>query len=378
MTRVISLAVLLGVLALVAVLFYMVMASFIVPMFMAVVLVVMFRPLHQWFMVKCNGRGHAATALTTITILLIVLAPIMGVGFQAAREGRRFIQHYESSRGQGDVLNVDQQVTKALRQLRIEVSDEQRREIVRAIDDRVAEFRDTLVAGGLKVLAKTIVGVLIMIVALYFFLLDGPAMIDTMMYLVPMEDRHKQELLDRFTSVSRSVVVATLLAAVVQGLLAGIGFAVAGMPAVFLLMALTTLLAMVPFVGSISVWLPSCVYLYAIEERMGAAVGLAIYGTVVISQVDNLIKPAVLHGQSRLHPLFALLSVLGGVQALGPIGILVGPMAVAFLQTLLNMLRSELQRIDHDARPERSGPRAPLAPLLHRLRQTVNRRRLAR
>ena len=58
--------------------------------------------------------------------------------------------------------------------------------------------------------------------------------------------------------------------------------------------------------------------------------------------VDNLVKPLVLHGRSNLHPLLALLSVLGGVQALGPIGIFVGPMVVAFLQTLLNMVHAEL------------------------------------
>jgi predicted PurR-regulated permease PerM len=225
-----------------------------------------------------------------------------------------------------------------------------------------------------RVAVKTLVGVLIMIISLYFFLLDGPAMSETVMHLFPLDDRHKEELFERFVSVSRSVVVATLVAAVVQGLLAGIGFAVVGMPAVFLLMALTMLLAMVPFVGSISVWLPCALYLY-VQERTGAAIGLALYGTLIISQVDNLIKPAILHGQSRLHPLFALLSVLGGVQALGPIGILVGPMAVAFLQTLLKMLRTELVRLDEDSAPPPPDRQVMLVPLLHRMRHALNRRR---
>ena len=69
---------------------------------------------------------------------------------------------------------------------------------------------------------------------------------------------------------------------------------------------------------------------------------LAIFGTAVVSTVDNIVKPVVLHGRSNLHPLLALLSVLGGIQVLGPIGIFVGPMVVAFLQTLLNLLHDEL------------------------------------
>jgi predicted PurR-regulated permease PerM len=83
-----------------------------------------------------------------------------------------------------------------------------------------------------------------------------------------------------------------------------------------------------------------------VEGRPGAALMLAVYGAGVISTVDNFIKPMVLHGQSNLHPLLALLSVLGGVQALGPIGIVVGPMVVVFLQTILKILQRELLSID--------------------------------
>ena len=72
----------------------------------------------------------------------------------------------------------------------------------------------------------------------------------------------------------------------------------------------------------------------------------------MVSTVDNIVKPAVLHGRSKLHPLLALLSVLGGIQVLGPIGIFVGPMAVAFLQTLLNMLRDELTAMQAGPTPE--------------------------
>jgi hypothetical protein len=100
-----------------------------------------------------------------------------------------------------------------------------------------------------------------------------------------------------------------------------------------------------------------------------------------VSQADNIIKAWVLHGQSKLHPLLALLSVLGGVQALGPIGILVGPMAVAFLQTLLAMLQSELAHIDRGTSVEtavvqRPSPvQQPWAPLLRRIRRMGRRPR---
>jgi predicted PurR-regulated permease PerM len=98
---------------------------------------------------------------------------------------------------------------------------------------------------------------------------------------------------------------------------------------------------MVPFIGAAAVWVFVCLYLFYVGSTT-AAIVLAIYCVTVVSMIDNLIKPMVLHGQANLHPLLALLSVIGGIQTLGPIGILVGPMLVAFLQALLNMLNKEL------------------------------------
>jgi predicted PurR-regulated permease PerM len=86
---------------------------------------------------------------------------------------------------------------------------------------------------------------------------------------------------------------------------------------------------------------PVCLWVFFVQDRHAAAIVLAIYCGGV-SMLEYYIKPLVLHGRSNLHPLLALLSVLGGVQALGPIGIIVGPMAVAFLQTLLEMVNKEM------------------------------------
>ncbi|MEM7314175.1 MAG: AI-2E family transporter [Planctomycetota bacterium] len=141
--------------------------------------------------------------------------------------------------------------------------------------------------------------------------------------------------------------MGAILTAIAQGILAGIGYAcVWGTESLFMLVILTTIAAMIPFFGAGLIWVPVCVHLAFVEERFPAAIGLGLYGFFIISMADNIIKPWVLKGQSNLHPLFALLSVLGGVQALGPIGVLVGPMIVAFLQSLLNILHRDLKRMD--------------------------------
>jgi len=473
MSRMASFVTLLVILLAFAALFLRVMASFLLPMFLAVLLVVMFRPVHQLILVRCRGRERLAAGLTTLAILAIVLAPMTFVLVQAGDEAKSLVGKWDkktlnqkftqlrekvglelppqdiinklnaiagelaglsnADAEEGDKLRDDLQeldgkvhqfaldlrqtgdlnrekpaawmvnrdseaVLRHLRQFDEDLhalnefasddagfgealaaargdletlqsdllgsqfkrwlkqqahpSDEQ----LDALKTQAEEYANALARGGAQyaggVIADVLVGFGVLIVALYYFLADGPAMIKTFMRLSPLEDRYEEQLLQEFTTVSRAVVVATLLSAVVQGLLAGVGYFFAGLGSVALLTMLTMLFALIPFVGGTLVWLPCCIWLF-VEGRPTAALVLFVYCVVVVSMSDNIVKPLVLQGQSNLHPLLALLSVLGGVKAMGPIGIVVGPMVVAFLQALLKMFQTELDLLGqspHDSK----------------------------
>lgn len=473
MNRIVSFIVLTAILLLFGALFYRVVAGFLLPLFLALVLVVLFRPLYLWMVRKCKGRSRLAAVLTTIIVLLAVLLPFTMVLTVAGVELTGMIMDVRTSREQFDeeldglrdkfqlrlpqpVAELDEKMAAmfdhaasadwiALRKsdpdavawlesLRPELQARQAADpeidtgpadaaltaLERNLGDfadaeprteafnnalaaarneyyslrgrlvqvfyadaeghRAGRFRTWMVLranptrqqidelrgqflqflgleslGGIAVSTGTAVGraligfifgLIVMTISIYYFLADGPEMVDSLMRLSPLDRRHVSQLLTEFDKVSRAVVMATLLSALAQAVLGGIGYWLAGFESTFLLTVLTLVLAMIPFVGAAAVWAPCCLWLLFVEQRMPAAIMLGIYGVAVISTVDNLIKPYVLHGQSNLHPLLALLSVLGGVQALGPIGIFVGPMAVAFLQALLHMLQSELKTID--------------------------------
>ncbi|QDT10210.1 AI-2E family transporter [Planctomycetes bacterium K23_9] len=192
------------------------------------------------------------------------------------------------------------------------------------------------------ILLKSGIGLVILIISAYFFLVDGPAMIRTLMRLSPLDDNYERRLLLEFDKTSRAVVLASIASAVAQGLLAAIAFYFCGLQSIVLLFLITCLMALIPFLGAASVWIPCAIYVGAVDQRWGVAAFLAIYGALVVSSIDNVIKAYVLQGHSQIHPLLALLSVLGGIQVFGPIGILVGPMVVVFLQTLLEILNHEL------------------------------------
>jgi len=399
--RAVSFFVLLAVVLLIGSMFFQVMVQFIVPLFLAAVLVVVFRPLHEWMFRRCGQRPKLVAALTTFTVVMIVLLPLTWLLVKAGLEGAAVIEataEKEKTKEKAEaklvpetplvsVPGTEEQLATATDAINSELVDQFLDKILTEVNMQLKKFKLPLVpkedavlyakeslgkmatplaVGGVRMLASTLFGLAILVLSMYYFFADGPSMVKAIMRLSPMDDNYERELLDKFGDVSRAVVVATLASAVVQGLLAGAGYFFAGVDQVFLWTAMTIFFSMVPFVGATIVWAPLCAWLHFMEGETTSAIVLAVYCLTVVSMVDNLIKPLVLHGQANLHPLLALLSVIGGVQALGPIGILVGPMLVAFLQALLNMLNKELHLLGKQEGQEAvllatAGPSPPVA-----------------
>jgi predicted PurR-regulated permease PerM len=404
------------------------MAHFVVPLFLASVLVVVFKPLHSRVVYQFPGYPRVSALITTLLIMLVVLLPTVWLGWKAAIELRDVyatlnppetasnvqelgaapdVSAAREEPGGRDAAATTPPVILETDDAAIVVSADpdalspEVAKLLQNIADRAplaiknayhAVFKKdfdgnslaplywrargllgSIAVTGAQTVLKFVFGLAIMVLALYYFLADGPRMLANLMKMSPLDDEYERELLDKFASVSRAVVVASLASAVAQGLLAGIGYYFALNPGapIFLLTMVSMVLAIVPFAGAAAVWIPTAIYIALYQEIDGqiipgdtfTAIMLAIYGTCVVSAIDNVIKPLVLHGQSNLHPLVALISILGGVQTLGPIGILVGPMLVAFIQALLNMVNKELVRLGDGTLQEKHGARAAVLPL---------------
>jgi predicted PurR-regulated permease PerM len=361
LTRLVSFAMLVGLVVLFGLLSLRVMASFLLPLLLAAMLVVVFGPLHRTLKARLGGPEWLAAGLTTVFVLLIVLVPL---GILVARAGGDAVAMLRSPDG----VRLDPMVLDRLVQVFNEATG-----LHLTADGVNAELRHLaeewfgpIAARAPAVLGRILLGLVVTVIGFFYFLADGPRMLAAVTRLIPLDPRYQWQLLEEFAEVSRAVVTATLLAAIVQAILGGIGYAVVGLSSVFLLTLMTFFMAMVPIVGAAAVWGAASLYLLFFEQNTWAAGGLAAWGMLVVSSIDNVIKPLVLHGQSKLHPLLALLSVLGGVTALGPIGILVGPIAVAFLQAALTMLAAELDSLegsspagDPAALPEATPPAPP-------------------
>ncbi len=366
MTRIVTFVILAVILLGVALLFFQLMADFLLPLFISLLLTIIFGPLHRKLTAKFNGRVRLAALAMTIVVTACVLAPAFFLFYRAVKEGRSIYTilagasaSFKDRRpaplrvypGQDDqsapkpddqrewTVVLSERVAEAATKLGMETKADELRQ---TLQTKTREWLTPLAVSAGQFAVSALVGLIVTLVSMYYFFADGAGMIRTILRLSPLDEKYEIQLVNQFADIARSVVLAAVLAAMTQGFLAGIGFYFAGVKPVFLLMALTMLLAMIPFVGAAGVWLPVALWLLLIEQRPVAATCIALYGACIVSTIDNVIKPWVLHGRSNIHPLLALLSVLGGVKALGPIGIFIGPMVVAFLQTLLVMLNTEI------------------------------------
>jgi predicted PurR-regulated permease PerM len=131
---------------------------------------------------------------------------------------------------------------------------------------------------------------------------------------------------------------------VAQGILAGIGFMMFGVPSPFVWGTAVILAATVPLVGSPLGWLPAVAWLL-LKGQTGPALGLLVYSTVVVSGSDNVIKPLLLRGTARIHPLLGFLSIVGGVLAFGVFGFLIGPVILSLVLSAIRIYRLDVLRV---------------------------------
>jgi len=175
---------------------------------------------------------------------------------------------------------------------------------------------------------------------LFFFLRDGREMLTRTLVLVPMTAERKADLVGHLSAVIRAVALGTLFTAVVQGTLVGVSFAFTGLPSPVVFGVLAMLAALVPLVGSSLVWFPAAIVLVA-HNRVGAALFLAFWGLVVVSLVDNIVRPLVVSGRAQISTLPVLLGLVGGLATFGAIGIILGPVVIALALALFRFAEEE-------------------------------------
>lgn len=212
---------------------------------------------------------------------------------------------------------------------------------------QIAEAGRTVVAWGSRRLVgaaagmtRTVLNLLLATVGLYYLLPDGPALWRRLRTLIPFSSEGADHLAERFTSVTEAAILGIIATAIAQGLTIGIGVWIVGLPNPLVWAALTAVVSVLPILGSALVWIPGVIVLL-LSERPGAALALGLIGAIVASNVDNLIRPLIYRRVSGLHPMAGLLGAFAGVELFGLLGLVLGPLAIAYCLELIHLYEME-------------------------------------
>jgi len=183
------------------------------------------------------------------------------------------------------------------------------------------------------------VNLFVFLLAFFFLLRDGDRFINYAKKIVPMKMSYKNALFIKFKDVLVAVFFNTLFLAVLQGFLVGVGFWVIGIQSPAFWGIIASFCALLPIFGPAIVWLPVVIYLLLIGDFI-MGIGLLIYGLILVSLIDNIVRPLFLTKKLEVHEFLVLLSVLGGIQVFGFfLGLFLGPMIISFLISILNLYR---------------------------------------
>lgn len=344
----VSLTVLVGVSLAFAMLFFQVIRPFALPLFLAAVVAVMAMPLHERVTTMCGGRAWLSALLISLTLLILLLAPTTA-GFLASY--RRAVDAATmlelTVREPGFDENLFDRVA------RLTHSDPQvlRTRCVEAIrDGEKLLFRRAMQALG-NALSFGL-NVCLFLVACFFFLKDGRSIIETWEDLTPLDLMRDRQIRREFAVICRAVVSSTILAGLAQALVLGLGlwlidivFGLGLARWLVLLVLLSFVCAMIPVLGAPIVWLPLAAWMIY-QEHYLAGITLVLAGAVLVGNVDNLVRILVLRGSAGIHPLLTLVSLLGGVEWMGVIGAVLGPVVAGVFVALLRILKLQLDQFE--------------------------------
>jgi len=330
---------LIAILGVIAVIAYQLITPLLGPIAWAAIIAFALFPLQKRLSQRLNGRRNLAAMILLIGASLFIIAPILALGSafvaQAAKllgdiqQGAFFTRPLEDITGIGTILSWLET------SLNIAPDD-----MNRWANDALRSALQFSVGLGGRIFigaVNTVVAFTVMLFVLFFFIRDGGEIITALKALTPLSKSRIEEIYSYVAEALNAVLFGTVATAIVQGALVGAAFAVIGLPAPVVFGAVTALFALLPVGGPSITWIPAVFYLITID-RWGAAIGLTLWGLLMVATIDNILRPILVSSRAHVSTLAVFIGVIGGVAAFGMIGLLIGPVLMALIMTVLRYL----------------------------------------
>jgi predicted PurR-regulated permease PerM len=295
---------------------------------------------------RMRGGSTRAALLMLLGITVVVIVPAVVLAILLTQQANTVVEKLQTGDAEQMVRRID--VTHYLSFIRrfapnfdpATLSPERLLlPALRQVPGWVARNGGAVVGG----LAGMVLGFALMLLSMFFFYTEGESILAQLSVLSPLPKRYDREFAARFKDVIDATFRGQLFTAIAQGVATGIGLAIANVPGAGFWAAVAALLSLIPMVGAAAVWVPAAIYLY-ISASMGNhpwwhAIFLTIWGVTVVSLVDNVVRPWAMRGKAQLPAIPLLFAVLGGMQAFGFVGLVIGPLVFSLLMSILDIYK---------------------------------------
>lgn len=316
-------------------LFFSMIHQFIMAIFLAGLFSAMARPVYRYLKFRFKGRRHLASVTTMLLMIVGVLIPLMFlvviVVGQAIDVGQSVTPLVKQLIDQPDRFSTFLQNLPFYEQLLPyrEIILQKAGQLVGSISNLIVNGLSSATLGTANFLFMTFV----FLYTMYFFQMDGIKLIRKILYYLPLGSEDENLMLEKFTSVTRATLKGSLFIGVLQGSVAGIAFAVAGIDNAVFWATVMAVLSIIPSIGSALVWGPACAILM-LQGSIGAGVGLLIFCAIVVGSLDNLLRPILVGKDTKMHELMIFFGTLGGIMMFGITGIFIGPLIASLFVTI--------------------------------------------
>lgn len=305
----------------------------------AVVLVIVFYPVHHRLKNRLRRPGLSALLSCVLVVLLAVL-PLTVLTVAVAEELSSAVPNLPSQ--MSNVMNPETSVLGRVSgwiEGRFGIDTTRSQEFMVQQLQRVGQSVLGLSLNLAGNIATGIVKAFFVVFTMYYLFRDGDRIVSKLPAALPLSPEQSEAIISRTREVVSASVYGIVVIAAFQGLLGGLAFWILGIPSPLLWAVLMTFVCMIPVLGSFLVWLPLAIYLF-LNGHWTKAILLVVWGALVISTIDNLLRPKWMKNQTRLHELLVFFSVLGGISVFGLLGIVLGPVVLAITLGLLHTFRA--------------------------------------
>lgn len=322
------------------VLSFLVMRPYLITLVLALVIAVAVDPIYLFIRRIFRGKKGIAAFVSIVFILLVIVIPISFFAYQVFLEAQDIYTAIASGETHFPILERAGSLNNFFRTVWDYLQQE-----IGSIGRSVLNFFLSNVGGVFSSVASIFLNFFLFFIAIFYILSNRENLYMSVKRISPLEDAHNDIIIHKVRAAFNSVIRGNLLVALIQGVVASIGFTIFGVPNPMLWGGFAAIAALVPTVGTTLVTAPAIAYLFLSGET-GAAIGLLIWAVAAVGMIDNILAPILIDRGIHLHPFLILLAVLGGVSLFGAAGFVLGPIILAFLFVLLEIYEKKFPSKD--------------------------------